>query len=444
MSKSNSRPPPIPPNRRFSQPIHQINQNSSNSIEYPAVSSSLQPRYLTNALSGGIRQSITFHGQSDYSNSNSYENNTVNMKNTLLRKANRPVSFAYGTLPEQNYLENQLRMYSEQLQLITESVRKYSEQAKILSDVKRKQQLRKNQQLELSSPQEGSTLSITKTDDMIPSPRNLRLHLDNVCNKTNEIEQPGTHLTTSSSNSSSSTSQRKEPRLDTNQNVCISTKTITEAKTPSDQLRQFLDAIRSNQLPEEDQSNLSSAADLFSKFKVKMKNSRSKSTPNFNEYQTRTNKNESSTNFSKNLLIMNKDLEIMTKVSPQIDVHIQKGSRNIFEEKDEDRMDFDKILDKFFEITNMETVEYLRKCSHILKRSTNQENINNPLPYTNPFLDTTNCSYYSNIPGSTHYAVPNKLQQPRNNVEIMIDRMKLFIDILDIQSKFSKVNLQSH
>ena len=281
---------------------------------------------------------------------------------------------------------------------------------------------------------------------MVVSPKNLRLYLDIVRNETNEIKQVDTNLSASILKSSSTSQRQKETLLNTNQSVCISTKTVTEAKTPSDQLRQFLDAIRSNQLPEEDQSNLSRAADRFSKFKVKMEHSRSKSTPNFSEYQIRTNKNESSSKFSKNPRIVNKDLETLTEASPQKDVHLQKVTRNITDEKQEERMDFDEILDKFFQITcnaySMETIEYLRKCSQTLKSSTNEENITNS--NSNRFSDTTNSCYFSNTTGSIHDVFQDTLQQDRNNVKIMDDRMKLFIDILDIQSKFSQVNLQSH
>lgn len=452
MSRSNSRPPSIPSSRRFSPPIQQIKQKSSNLIGYPPMSSSFQPRHVTNASAGGMRQSITFHGQLDkhttninYSNSYLYGNNNVNENITLIRKADRPVSFAYGTLPEPNYLENQLRMYSEQLRLITESVRKYFEQAKILTDFKRKQLLGKNLQSD-SSPQESTTFSITKVDDMV-LPKNLRLYLDIVGNETNEIEPVDTITSASTSKSSSSTSQRQqEPLPSTNRSGCISTKTTTEAKTPSDQLRQFLDAIRSNQLPEEDQSNLLSAADRFNEFRVKMEHSRSKSIPNFNEYQNKKNKNENFSKFSKNLRTMNEDLETPTEASQQKDIHIQKVTQNIIDEKGIERMDFDKILDKFFQMTSnsysIETIDNLRKCSQTLKRSINQGNMTNP--NSNPFSETTNSSYYINTPGSIHDAVQNILQQTRNNVEIMDYRMKLFIDILDIQSKFSQVNLQSH
>ncbi|XP_055308407.1 dystrophin-like [Sitodiplosis mosellana] len=445
---SHSRPPPIPPSRRFSQQIQQIQLPSS--VQYPPTSSSFQQRSVSSTLAGGIRQSATFHGQlnrhttnTSHSNSSLSGNKNVCQSNTLTRKADRPVSFAYGTLPEQNYLENQLRMYSEQLRSITESVRKYSEQAKILSEMKRTQQMEKNRQLELSSPQETTALFITKADDMVISSKNLRLFLDSVRHKMNEIEhvEPSPPAPISSSSSSINQTQ-KTPLPKTSENGGISTKTVTEAKTPSDQLRQFLDAIRSNQLPEEDQSDLSSAADRFSKFKEKMEHSRSKSTPNFSQYQISTNVNNSFSKLSDNLRIMNEDLEALAVATPQKNVLIQKAMPSITSKKTE-RMDFNQILDKFCQMTNnthsMETIEYLRKCSDVLKHSTNQGKINN-----NSFSDSADSSSCSTTPGSIREAVQNLLQQPRNGVQIMDDRMKLFIDILDTQSKFSQVNIKIH
>ncbi len=43
----------------------------------------------------------------------------------MKHKKDRPLSYAYGQVPEQIYLENQLRIYSEQLKNITESMKKY-------------------------------------------------------------------------------------------------------------------------------------------------------------------------------------------------------------------------------------------------------------------------------------------------------------------------------
>lgn len=449
---NSSRPPPIPPSRRFSQQLQQIQKNSPNSVQYPPTSSSFQQRSVSNASAGGMRQSITFHGQLNRHTTNTNPSNSnfsaknVSDSNTLTRrKADRPVSFAYGTLPDQNYLENQLRMYSEQLRSITESVRKYSEQAKVLSEMKRQQQLQKNRQFELSSPQKSVASPITQADDIAISSKNLRLFLDSVRHTMNEIEhvEPPPPAPISSSSSSINQTQKVPFPKTKSESGGISAKTVTEAKTPSDQLRQFLDAIRSNQLPEEDQSDLSSAADRFSKFKEKMEHSRSKSTPNFNQYQISTNVNESFTKLSDNLRIMNEDLEALAAASPRKNIPIQKATPNIPNKKSEEVMDFNQILDKFSQMANnthsMETIDYLRKCSEALRHSSNQLKI---ATMNNSFSDSTDSSSCSTTPGSIREAVQNLLQQPRNGVQIMDDRMKLFIDILDSQSKFSQVNVE--
>lgn len=353
------------------------------------------------------------------------------------RKADRPVSFAYGTMPDQNYLENQLRIYSDQLRSITESVRKYSEQAKILSEMKRQQQMAKNRQFDLSSPQKSTASPVSQADDIAASSKNLRLFLDSVRSQMNDIEhfEPPPPAPISNSSSSINQSQKLPFPKTKSESGGISSKTVTEAKTPSDQLRQFLDAIRSNQLPEEDQSDLTSAADRFSKFKEKMEHSRSKSTPNFNQYRISTNVDESFTKLSDNLRIMNEDLEALAAASPRKSANAAKNSTN---EQDTHAMDFNQILDKFSKMTNnahsIETIDYLRECSAALRKSLHLKNI------SSSFSDSADSSC-STTPGSIREAVQNLLQQPRNGVQIMDDRMKLFIDILDTQSKFSQVNL---
>lgn len=465
---NNSRPPPIPPSRRFPQQLQQQTQkNSPISVQHPPTCSSFQQRSVPTVPAIGMRQSITFHGQlnrhttnTNPSNSNFNGSKNVSDSNTMTRrKADRPVSFAYGTLPDQNYLENQLRMYSEQLRSITESVRKYSEQAKILSEMKRQQQYQKNRQFDLSSPQK-STASPTipptaaaaavaaatitsQPDEFTKSSKNLRLFLESVHQTINEIEHTEPPPPAPISSSSSSINQtHKVPFTKTkSESGGISSKTVSEAKTPSDQLRQFLDAIRSNQLPDEDQSDLSSAADRFSKFKEKMEHSRSKSTPNFNQYQnsTNVNVNESFTKLSDNLRIMNEDLEALAAASPRKNIAAQKPKPTAEIEKSH-AMDFNQILDKYSQMTNnaysMDTIDYLRKCSEALRQSTSHMKLAN---LSNSFSDSADSSC-STTPGSIREAVQNLLQQPRNGVQIMDDRMKLFIDILDSQSKFSQVN----
>lgn len=473
-----ARPPPIPPSRRFSQPLNNNQntiKNSPNSVQNPATTSSLAiSSTMQRPSTSGMRQSITFHGQLNRHATNSTSvaygneasatsNGTTGDFDTLgrRRKIDRPVSFAYGTLPDQAYLENQLRIYSDQLRSITESVRKYSEQAKILSEMKRQQQKPRNLPLDFDSPkkradgkknlmQSDSNIYKSKTTTTdAPTPSNqLRQFLDSIRQTMKECEDDTVE------------SDRDEPSRKANNGSPnggggISSKTV-EAKTPSDQLRQFLDAIRTNQLPEEQQEDLANAADRFSKFKEKMEHSRSKSTPNFDKY--RSNVSETFNQVTDNLRIMNEDLAALgdspRKPNGQHLMQSQKPmppSANAANYKlnltniaapmiKPTVMDFNQILDNYSHLKNnshpLDSVDYLRKCSEALRQTSNQLRI---ATMHNSLTDSGDSSSCSTTPGSIREAVQNLLQQPRNGVQIMDDRMKLFIDILDTQSKFSQV-----
>lgn len=425
---ASSRPPPIPSTRRFSQPLSATTKNGVNSAQYPAATFS-QQRFSAS----GMRQSVTFHGQLDRHTTNasiSDSGNSDSGTHARRRKADRPLSFAYGSIPDQSLLENQLRVYSEQLRTITESVRKYSEQAKVLSEMKRQQQQlqQRNLVLDLKSPQKRSNVkkSLMKSDSNIymgkpslseqqTSSLQLRQLLDNIRDtmKQAEIDSP---------------TEEQLPRENREDNSLASelpSKTV-EAKTPSDQLRLFLDAIRTNQLPEEEQSNIANAADRFSQFNEKMEHARSKSTPNFEQYITSPNINQTFTKVSDNLRIMSEDLATLSD-SPK-NAKIDKS------------MDFNQILDSFSHLTNnshpSDSAKYLRKCSEALRYTSNQLRI---ATTNNSHIDASDNSSCSTTPGCIREAVQNLLQQPRKGVQIMDDRMKLFIDILDTQSKFNQV-----
>lgn len=453
---ASSRPPPIPPSRRFSQPLNNnLNstiKNSPISVQYPATTSSQLSTMsqLQRHSASGMRQSITFHGQLNRQTvtASNFDGGTSD-SDTLgrRRKTDRPLSFAYGTIPDQAFLENQLRIYSEQLRTITESVRKYSEQAKILSEMKRQQQ-HKNVVLDLESPQKrpDSKKSLIQSDSNIymsksvnsmnnESNQQLRQFLDSVRDTMKQVEN----------DENMDVQLKNDDRSMSPGAGGISSKTV-EAKTPSDQLRQFLDAIRSNKLPEEQQEDLVNAADRFSKFKEKMEHSRSKSTPNFDKYQTNPNVSQTFTQVSDNLRIMSEDLATLVE-SPR------KGLANAANYKlnltnvsapatKPNVMDFNQILDNYSHLTNnshpLDSVEYLRKCSEALRHTSNQLRI---ATMNNSFTDSGDSSSCSTTPGSIREAVQNLLQQPRNGVQIMDDRMKLFIDILDTQSKLSQVNI---
>lgn len=484
LALNKSRPPPIPPSRRFSQSQQQQQQlkinNSPNSVQYPAITSSTQVSASPASLQrptpmSGMRQSITFHGQLNRHTTNTSTNYTnLNKSDTdtlsgTRRKSDRPLSFAYGTMPDQIYLENQLRIYSEQLRTITESVRKYSEQAKILSEMKRQQQqqqqtgknrdelktvpnknshIQSDSNIYMSNEYEthgkfgGEKSSIVGHDEPQTPSHQLRLFLDSI---RGTIKEPDDEQIQPPLPPIASQQQQSSHKVVKTDGAGISGKTV-EAKTPSDQLRQFLDAIRSNQLPDEEQDDLAGAANRFSKFKEKMEHARSKSTPNFDKYQQSSNVNETFTQVSDNLRIMNEDLEALASSPKKPTIlsghNLHMGGTGNLNSIKANVMDFNQILDSFNQLTNnphttVDTVDYLRKCSEALHHTSNQLRI---ATMHNSFNDSPENSSCSTTPGSIREAVQNLLQQPRNGFQIMDDRMKLFIDILDSQSKFSQVN----
>ncbi|XP_055693520.1 dystrophin-like [Lutzomyia longipalpis] len=373
----------------------------------------------------GMRQSATFHGQPTLQRQNisPYGYGNIGLDTNEMtgarRKVDRPMSYAYGTVPDQTFLENQLRLYSEQLKNITESVRKYSEQAKILSEMKRQQMVKQQTQQQ----HQMSTLPLSKSDS--------KLSLNGADTSSGQQQEepstPSLQLRMFLDNIRSNI--KEEPREEVN---------YPEPQTPSDQLRQFLDAIRSNQVPE---STTASSAERFHKFTKEHQMAdnpnrfRSKST-DFAEYHHSPITTQSFSQISDNLRIMNQDLE---SFADQKKPQPGKGSATV---------DFNQILDNFQQMTDnlasMDAVDYLKKYSEALRQTSEQirraaashqqyQQSNNP--YSSPD-DTSSCS---TTPGSIREAVQNLLMMPRNGFQVMDDRMKLFIDILDTQEKFSQV-----
>lgn len=393
VSKTNSRPrsldrcngipngaPPVP--RRLGQ----------------LPSGTQSPHYRT--TQSGIRHSQTFHGQQQLRQSAIYSYPTPENGDNLTgtRRKDRPASYAYGTLPDQVYLENQLRVYSEQLKTITESVRKYSEQAKILSELK-KQQLKPNIPISKSDSkifQKQNSVENFNEEAQTPS-HQLKLFLDNIrssMSSGDELDEPGP---------SSSDSERKRE-----------IKPIkVEVKTPSDQLRQFLDQIRSNQVPED------KPIDRFNNNNNQIPKQPPRST------------SESFSQVTDNLRIMNQDLEGFTTKSPEKKISSKS-------------MDFNQILDNFHQMANSftnkgDSIDYLKKCSDALKQTSDEIKLATMFHSSNYNGGSPDDSSCSTTPGSVREAVQNLLSQPRNGFQIMDDRMRLFIDILDSQEKFSQV-----
>lgn len=398
------------------------------------------------SMSTGMRQSATFHGQlnrqaANYSfphDSNNTNNDVISTENGTRRKSDRPMSYAYGTLPDQVFLENQLRIYSEQLKSITESVRKYSEQAKLLSEMKRQQQMHKMSQQSInnnvpmmkndSKSYQASGGDIATEEPQTPS-HQLKLFLDNIrssmtnqsenCDVVDKVPERSGDIDVQSAYRSTKIKDDSPSYI------------RPELKTPSDQLRHFLDAIRSNQVTEED--DIKGACDRFNKFKEKIESGRPKSV-NIEKFRQSPSANESFSQISDNLRIMNEDLEALAAKSPS------KLKFNQQQKSEKQILDFNQILDHFQRINgnghSAETMDYLRKCSESLKHSSDQLRIST---MNNNFGDSPESSSCSTTPGSIREAVQNLLMQPRNGFQIMDDRMKLFIDILDSQEKFSQV-----
>lgn len=430
LMEKKSKPPPIP-SRRFSQPLAgqpQMNQGSPSAQRIP--------------VANGMRQSATFHGQINRMAAGGFAYPSKDGSDVgTRRKQDRPLSYAYGTLSDQVYLENQLKIYSEQLRTITETVRKYSEQAKLLSEMKRQQQQMYQSKRSFDTLPRRASLELTDSNaDCVigteprPSAHHLKLYLDTM--RTNGTDSPAIAATSSASATQRLDAERSRtlPRRGAESPGRGGSKSI-EAKTPSDQLRQILDAIRSNQLPEEEE-NLSEAATRFSKFKENLEKSRPKS---MTDFEPSAAISETFNQVSDNLRIMNEDLEALARSPARKALNDRKPPPT--DSQPNNMFDFNQILDRFTQLTNnshsMETVDYLRKCSEALRQTSDQLRM---AGMHNNYSDSNDSSSCSTTPGSIREAVQNLLQQPRNGMQIMDDRMKLFIDILDSQSKFSQVN----
>lgn len=217
-------------------------------------------QHIVGSGGSGMKQSITFHGQ-QMLNQACYQSD-IYEEVVQHQKKERPLSYAYGE--QQVFLENQLRLYQEQLKNITESMKKFQEQTRILNELKRQQSLDRQKNsvpmsksdsklssnLKLSSMSSNSSLN-NNPDDQTPS-HQLKLFLDNIRNSIKEPsfenddddEQTPTASTADVSIKSESTPTTKKISNKSETNNCANN---SEPKTPSDQLRMFLDAIRHNQ-----------------------------------------------------------------------------------------------------------------------------------------------------------------------------------------------------
>lgn len=426
-----NQPPNVPQRRSQSIPRQVMTQNFSVTNGQPVSGTQTlnRPRSLdrysnvsmrtTNAHSSPhnqtantMKQSITFHGQQMLNQacyqSDIYEEVGQHIKQQQMKKE-RPITFAYGTVPEQVYLENQLRMYQEQLKNITESMKKYQEQSRILSELKRQQTLKStvttsksdsklSQNLKLSS-----TTSLNTVADEVQTPSHqLRLFLDNI---RNSIKEPSFENDVSDHESDGNGSKSDAVnKADEKINSLASKPNNVELKTPSDKLRLFLDAIRHNQNIETHQR-----PDV------------PKAIPEANEEHFEMKRSETFSQVTDNIKLLNQDLETFNDNS-----NVMSISKNM-----------DQILDDFNRMASLlktnNSVDYLQKCSEALKQTTEQIRQLNGNNYSS---DDSSCS---TTPGSIREAVQSLLLQPRNGFQIMDDRMSIFIDIMEQQDRFSQV-----
>ncbi|XP_033245823.1 dystrophin isoform X14 [Drosophila miranda] len=511
----------------------------------------------------------------------------------------RPLSYA-APAPDQAYLEHQLRAYSEQLRTITESVRKYSEQAKLLSELKRQQQLAKQSQTNLNlltptscnsisgatnpnlnnnfqpnmiSPEIVSkslaSLSTTQANEAQTPSNQLRLFLDNIRSSMRQEYQqhmPDDVLKPTSTLkrnvAAGDNPQNPNPNPPAAAAAAVAPIKAEEATpTPSDQLRQFLDAIRANKIPENvDKPKMSNSQtlDSFISKPLQMPDVTSgtpvivagagagaaglpagqtngglptRRRPKSSILPGGTNAkldqrehslvtSESFHQISDNLRLMSEDLQALSPSkavtssassgslkalaanggtsltselrvitsSPLYSTSPKQQLQQMVMSKSNSSLgsvttassatttpstaplltDFNEILDSFQAMADKYkskgSYDYLRKCSEALRQhslqlklqqqqqQTHQQHATlqhqhqhreqqREQQYQNGFTsdDSSSCS---TTPGSIRDAVQNLLLQPRNGFQILDDRMRLFIDIIDSQDRLSQ-DLQS-
>lgn len=559
-----SEAPPIPL-RRFPNGNGNNNNGTLSRQRSPKKSSSADNMLMSPAGSqvNTMRHSISFHGGQETENGSKAEQT-------------RPMSYA-APAPDQAYLEHQLRAYSEQLRTITESVRKYSEQAKLLSELKRQQQLAKQSQTNLNlltpttcnnstgsngnnnfqpnmiSPEIVSkslaSLSTSQANEAQTPSNQLRLFLDNIRSSMRQEYQQ--HMPDDVLKPTSTLKRNGTDSLVTSNTAA---KPEVEATpTPSDQLRQFLDAIRANKIPESvDKPKMTSSQTLDSfiskplqmpdvtsgtpgggvvggqatsggvavngqtngiptRRRPKSSIIPSSSNGKLEQREHSLVTSESFHQISDNLRLMSEDLQALSpskaipssassnslkslaanggsslttelrvitsspySTSPKLQQMVMSKSNSSLGSVTTPSSatttpstapmitDFNEILDSFQAMADKYkskgSYDYLRKCSEALRQHSlqlklqqqHQAHQQQQLPahqqqqqqqIQNGFASDDNSSSCSTTPGSIREAVQNLLLQPRNGFQILDDRMRLFIDIIDSQDRLSQVGL---
>lgn len=386
-----------------------------------------------------MKNSASFHGQCYLSTESSMIGSDMNgsygnrgrMLPEGIRRANRPLSYTYGsTGSEQAFLENQLRIYSEQLKTITESVRMYSEKAKLLSELKR-QELLSNKK-----PSTGFTMPTSKSDSKL---NDISFH--------HHQQQP--HPETSNVNAA------------LNQN---------HKQTSSHQLRLFLEDIRSNirestplmtTQPIDTTGDVPITRNLEEKNEAVPKKLMGQQPPPIPQRK-------------RQQPIVNSGSLIEPESKPDINTtgshHLNNNSSNSCTTKmlRGIELDFNQILDNFNCATKQQfgsgnRGDYLEDYLTAMRRTSNEirqaalnmkqsglvqegssSSSSNNVGWCGGGTSSDDNSSTSTTPGSIREAVQNLLAMPRNGVQVMDDRMRLFIDILDTQDKFSQVYINAY
>lgn len=400
-----------------------------------------------NTTIGGMKSSATFHGQCFLSTEaelgRGLRGGGGRINHEGIRQTtnnNRPLSYTCGSISEQAFLENQLRVYSEQLKTITESVRQYSEKAKLLSELKRQEMLKSNKK------SNGYSMPTSKSDS-----------------KLSLIALQG-------SSSSGPSDPLTNPQL--NQ---------SHKQTSSHQLRLFLEDIRSNirdssvnissDVNTDKASAMEAAASdnagpagplLYSEPIRKMPPQppppipeRKRQTPTMNDRSASAALSVAAVEPECKPDLKQPGNPLLNNISSSSSGSGTTTATTKMLRSNE--MDFNQILDNFncatkrFMGTNRadyredyltamrRTSNEIRQAAQNIKRNASGQQDPNGGSGGGGGSSDENSST-STTPGSIREAVQSLLAMPRNGVQVMDDRMRLFIDILDTQDKLSQVD----
>lgn len=389
------------------------------STVYNQFSGHTSPRQVVSKNLGTMKNSASFHGQCYLStteggvnlNELSGSGDKRGRINEGTRKPNRPHSYTYGSISEQAFLENQLRMYSEQLKSITESVRKYSEKAKLLSELKRQEILSNG-----NKKSNGYSMSTSKSDSKLSSISTL-------------------------------TDASTNPPLNEE-----------HKQTSSHQLRLFLEDIRSNI---RDSDSTLKVTEPVPNCDTRLGASKGKESVVVEVGQRRITEQpppipqrkrqtlKDNTNTASPALAGSVESDSKPDLCLTGNHHLSSAPN--MHRSSSNEMDFNQILDNFnfaskqFMTTTSNRADYLEDYLTAMRRTSNEiRQAALTMKQNNLVQDPASSSSDENsststTPGSIRQAVQNLLAMPRNGVQVMDDRMRLFIDILDTQDKFSQV-----